>query len=149
MKHLRVAFDILHNGDHVPEGFQFVKCHMIFDVKMENFRRKARLVAGGHMTKNPKYVTYSSVVSCDTVRIAMTLVALNELDVKAGDVMNAYVTAPVNEKMWTILGPEFGADVGKNALVVRALYGLKSAGAAFRSHLADCMRQIGYQSCPV
>ena len=145
---MRVAFDILPNGDRIPQGFQFVKCHMIFDVKMEDFRRKARLVTGGHMTETPKCMTYSSVVSRDTIRIAMTLAALNDLDVKAGDAMNAYVTAPVTEKIWTILGPEFGADAGKNALVVRALYGLKSAGAAFRSHLADCMRHIGYQSCP-
>ncbi len=31
-------------------------------------------------------------------------------------------------------------------LVVRALYGLKSVSAAFRSHLANCMRQLGYES---
>ncbi|KAL7447690.1 hypothetical protein ACHAXS_000073, partial [Conticribra weissflogii] len=42
--------------------------------------------------------------------------------------------------------PEFGKDKGGKAIVVRALYGLKSAGAAFRSHLADCMRQLGYES---
>ena len=33
---------------HIPPGYQQIKCHMIFDVKMgENFRRKARFVAGG------------------------------------------------------------------------------------------------------
>ena len=30
---------------------------------------------------------------------------------------------------------------------MRALYGLKSAGAAFRAHLASFMRQLGYTSC--
>ncbi len=29
---------------------------------------------------------------------------------------------------------------------MRALYGLKSVGAAIRSHLADCMRHLGYTS---
>ena len=39
--------------DQLPIGYQFMKCHMIFDVKFgENFHRKARLVAGGHMTKH-------------------------------------------------------------------------------------------------
>ena len=34
----------------LPPGFQYIKCHMIFDVKMgENFRCKARMVAGGHI----------------------------------------------------------------------------------------------------
>ena len=62
--------------------------------------------------------------------------------------MNAYVTAPVTEKIYTILGPEWGKElVGKKALIVRALYGLKSSGAAFRAHLADCMRHMGYKSC--
>jgi hypothetical protein len=39
-----------------------------------------------------------------------------------------------------VLGTEFGDDAGKRALIVRALYGLKSAGAAFRNHL-------GWHSC--
>jgi hypothetical protein len=30
---------------------------------------------------------------------------------------------------------------------VRALYGLKSAGTSFRNHLADYMREMGYQFC--
>ena len=120
---------------------------MIYDVKMEDFRRKARLVAGGHMTETPKCMTYSSVVGRETVRIALTIAALNDLQVKAGDVMNAYVTAPCSEKIWTVLGKEFGADQGKKAIIVHALYGLKSSGAAFHAHLADCMRSIGYIPC--
>ncbi len=31
-------------------GFQEIECHIIFDVKMD-FTRKARFVAGGHMTE--------------------------------------------------------------------------------------------------
>ena len=61
-------------------------------------------------------------------------VSLNDLRVKVGDVLNAYITAPVKEKVWTILGPEFGHDTGRSAIIVHALYGLKSAGAAFRVH---------------
>ena len=46
---------------------------------MEDFRRKARLVAGGNMTETPKFMTYSSVVGRETVRIALTVAALNNL----------------------------------------------------------------------
>ena len=120
---------------------------MIFDIKMEDFKRKARLVAGGHKTDAPATMTYASVVSRETVRVALTIAALNDLEVKAGDVLNAYITAPITEKVWTILGPKFGPDAGKNAVIVRALYGLKSAGAAFQAHLASCMRDLGYTSC--
>ncbi|KAL7526268.1 LOW QUALITY PROTEIN: hypothetical protein ACHAXR_003858, partial [Thalassiosira sp. AJA248-18] len=147
MKDVKVAFNILPDGEVAPNGYQQIRCHMIFDVKMEDFRRKARLVAGGHTTDVPKVMTYSSVVSRETVRLALTLAALNGLEVKAGDIMNAYVTAPVTEKIWTVLGPEWGDQQDKKAIVVRALYGLKSSGAAFRAHLADCMRHCGYASC--
>jgi hypothetical protein len=120
---------------------------MVFDIKMEDFKRKARLVAGGHTTEAPATITYASVVSRETVRIALMLAALNDLQVKAGDILNAYITAPVKEKVWTILGPEFGNGSGKSAIIVRALYVLKSTGAAFRAHLASFMRQMGYTSC--
>ena len=121
---------------------------MIFDIKIEDFRRKARLVAGGHMTETPKCQTYSIVVSRETVIISLTISSLNDLEVKSGDIMNAYLTAPIREKVWTVLDKEWGPDAGKKAIIIRALYGLKSAGTAFRKHLADCMRVIGYKYCP-
>ncbi len=75
------------------------------------------------------------------------LVALNDLQIKANGIMNAYITSPVKEKVWTILGPEFGNDSGKSAIIVHALYRLKSAGAVFHAHLASFMCQLGYTSC--
>ena len=99
------------------------------------------------MTETPKLMTYSSVVGRETVCIALTIAALNNLQVKAGGVMNAYVTAPCSENIWTVLGKDFGADQVKKAIIGRALYGLKSSGAAFHAHLADCMRSIGYTPC--
>ncbi len=88
-------------------------------------------MAGGHRTQAPATITYASVVSRETVRLALTFVSLNDLKVKVGNVLNPYITAPVKEKVWTILGPKFGDDSGKSAVIVCALYGLKSAGAAF------------------
>ncbi len=120
---------------------------MIFDVKMEDFCRKACFVAGGHMTRAPAVVTYASVVSRETVRIALTIATLNGLQVKCGDVLNAYITAPCTEKIWTALGPELGSDAGKIAMIVCALYGLKSSGTAFRKHLGNCMHSLQYTPC--
>lgn len=82
MKNVKPAFRILLDDEKVPVGYQFIKCHMIFDVKMD-FTRKARLVAGGHMTEIPASLTYSSVVSRDSVRIAFLIAALNDLEVLA------------------------------------------------------------------
>ena len=115
MRNVRVAFDIREKGASPPVGHQFIKCHMIFDVKMEDLRRKARMVAGGHMTDVPPTITYASVVSRETVRIALTMAALHDLNVKTADIMNAYIKAPCAEKVYTKLGSDFGPDEGKMA----------------------------------
>ena len=80
---------------------------------MENFRQKARLVAGGHMTTAQAAITYASVVSRESVCIALTLAALNDLEVKVGDVENDYIISLVREKIWTVLGDEHSEDAGK------------------------------------
>ena len=123
---------------------------MVFDVKLsENFRRKARYVAGGHTTKPPVAVTYSSVVSRDSVRITLLIAGLNQLDVLSGDIQNAYLTAPNKEKIYCIAGPEFRPDEGKVMLITRALYGLKSAGAAFRLFLALTLDDMSFKPSQV
>ncbi len=71
------------------------------------------------------------------------MAVLNALEVMVSNIMNFYITAPNKEKIRTLVGPKFGKDKGHKAIVVRALYGLRSAGASFRSHLSDCMRQLG------
>jgi hypothetical protein len=60
---------ILEDGTEVPPAHQETKCHLIFDVKIEEFHRKARFVAAGHMTKTPATLTYSSVVSFESVHM--------------------------------------------------------------------------------
>jgi len=78
MKNVRIAFELFDGSESdIPAKYTKIDCHMIFDVKLgENFRRKARMVAGGHMTDAPSTITYSSVVSRDSVRIAFLIAAL-------------------------------------------------------------------------
>ncbi len=86
MKAVRIAFNILPDGHVTPNGYQKIPCHMIFDVKMEDFQCKARLAAGGHMTEAPATTTYANVVPRETVHLALMIAALNDLDVKVGNV---------------------------------------------------------------
>ena len=141
IKNVDVAFQDLEENEKVPIGYQQIKCHMIFDVKVGSLQRKARYVAGGHMTEAPAAVTYASVVGRESIRLGLMLAALNGLTVLSADIQNAYLTSPCSEKIYSVLGPEFGPHrQGKRSLVVRALYGLKSAGASFRNHLASCLK---------
>jgi len=119
---------------------------MVFDVKMD-FTRKARFVAGGHVTDPPTSITYSSVVARDSVRLAFLIAALNDLDILSADIGNAYLNAPMREKVHTTCGPEFGQnDHGHIAVITRALYGLKSSGAAWRAMFAGTLQDLGYKS---
>ena len=92
MSNVKIAFKFLDKGDPPPVGYTQIRCHIIFDIKMD-LTRKARFVAGGHMTDPPSSMTYASVVSRDSVRIALLLAALNECDILAGDIGNAYLNA--------------------------------------------------------
>jgi hypothetical protein len=147
MNKVRIAFKVLNGEEAIPPTYQEIRCHMIFDVKLEDFQRKALFVALGHTTATHHVMTYASVVSRKSVRITLTLAALNDLDVMMGDIENSYLTATITEKVWTVICPEFGEDTGKRALIVRALYGLKSAGTAFGNHLASCMDYLGWNPC--
>ena len=148
MHNVGVAFEILEDGATAPKGWHKVTGHLIWDVKMD-FTRKARWVLDGHKTPDPEGSTYAGVVSRESVRIALTYAALNGLDVFAADIKNAYLTAPSSQKDYIICGPEFGLEnVGKVALIHRALYGGKSAGRDFRNHLRSCMHFLKFKSCP-
>jgi hypothetical protein len=70
-------------------------------------------------------MTYSSVVSRDSVWTFFLITALNHLDILSADIQNAYLQAPVNknERYWTKTGTEFGSDKGRPAKIVQAHMG--------------------------
>ena len=96
MTNAKVAFKFLGHGIPPPVGFTGIRCLIIFNVKMD-LTRKARFVADDHMTAPPSSMTYASVVSRESVRIAFLLAALNGCEILAGDIGNAYTS----EKIYT------------------------------------------------
>jgi len=135
----------LGKGAAVPTGFTKIRVHLIYDVKQDG-RRKARLVAGGHLTGPNTDTYYSSVVSLRAMRILVFLSELNDLELCAGDIGNAYLEAYTQEKVCFVGGKEFEdhGHYGHLLVIVRALYGLKTSGARFHEKFADTMRQLGY-----
>jgi hypothetical protein len=128
----------------VPDlvGFQEIRCHIVFNVKMD-FTRKALFVAGSHTTTAPSSMMYSSIISRDSIQLAFLIASLNDLDIMSCDLETAYLNAPCREKIWFKGGIKYGEDHGKVCIMVHSLYGLKSAGVAFHSSLAQI---IGYTS---
>ena len=79
---VKFAFRLLEDGSRPPQAYTKITCHLIFEVKLD-LRRKARYVAGRHLMEPPSTMTYSSVVSRESIRIGFLVAALNGLDVLA------------------------------------------------------------------
>jgi hypothetical protein len=140
------TFNILEKGEKAPPGHVRVPLNMIFTVK-HDLRRKARLVAGGHVTAPPSDYVYSGVVANDSVRTVVFLTEQNGLKTYLTDIGNAFITAETKEKIWAVAGPEFGPDIQGRVLVfVKALYGLKSASSSFHHALSDILRDMGWKA---
>jgi hypothetical protein len=73
------------------------------------------------------------------------IAALNDIDIMSCDLENAYLNAECREKIWIEGGLECGEDKGKVLIVVRALHGLKSAGASWRAALAKVLAGLGFK----
>jgi hypothetical protein len=134
------AFKFLEQDESIPIGSTWIPCHMIFDMKVDH-TRKARFVAGRHWTDPPSQTTFSTVISRDSVRIAFLVAALNDIEILYADIGNA----PTKERVHMTAGPEFGPHhIGQTVIIVRALHGLKSSGAAWHSVLAEDIHSMGF-----
>ena len=147
MYNVGVAFEILDEGVHAPHGWKQVTGHLVRDVKTD-FTRRARWILNRHKTPDLIGSTYAGVVSSESVHIALTYAALNDLDVFAANIRNAYLQAPSSQKDYIMCGPEFGVEnIGRTALIHHALYSRKAAGRDFRNHLRSCMEFLNFKSC--
>ena len=63
-------------------------------------------------------IIHVRIVFKEKIRITRIIAALNYLQVKSCDILNTHEKAPVTEKGWTTLGPEFGKDARKTAVTV-------------------------------
>ena len=145
MSHVGVAFKILETGESPPPVYTKSSGHIVFDVHM-SFQRIVRWVKDGHCTPDPDTSSYAGVILRESIRILLTHAALHGVPVMASDVRNAYLQAPTSEKHFVICGPEFGIEnIGKKAIITRALYGGKFSGRAFWHHLRRCMKFLGFE----
>jgi hypothetical protein len=127
---------------------------MIFDVK-QDLGHKGRYIIGGDRVEIFDIECYSSNMKGISARLLMLIADANGYDVCTGDIKNAYLNAFTKEKVWITCGPEFAKVIidgkeanmaGKRALIVKALYGLKSSGRQWHKCLSDILRGLGWLS---
>ena len=95
MKTVRPALRVFEGAEgYLLIRYQKIGCHVIWDVNLgEEFRGKDSFVSEGHRTTTQMSLTYLSVVSRHLVRIALTIAALNDLNIQSFDITGAYLTA--------------------------------------------------------
>ena len=82
----------------------------------------------------------------ESVRLALMITELNDLQILTGDVGNAYLNAPCWERIWFCGGNEVGSeDRGAVCVLIRALYGLKFSGASWHATVAEHLRDMGFE----
>ena len=146
MKNSRVTFNLLDRDNHAPVCYKQITCQLIFNVKID-LPSKARYVAGGHLTDPTQYMTYDSVFSRDSVRLAFLIAKLNYLDILSGDIQNAYLNALTKQKVFFYAGDYWRNDQGKVLIIIRALYGLNSSSLVLRHILYEILyNHLGLQS---
>ena len=127
-----------------PDGFQKIRVHFVYAVKHDG-RFKARLVADGHLTKEPVESIYSGVVSLRSLRMVVFLSQLNNLEIWGADVGNAYLEAYTDEMLCIIAEPEFKQLQGHLLIMIKALYGTRSGGARWHDRLFDILQELKFK----
>ena len=127
-----------HNGKAVtPDGSQKIRVHFVYAVKHDG-KFKARLVADGHLTKEP-------VVSLRSLRMVVYLSQLNDFEIWGAGVGNAYLEAYTDQKLCIIAGPEFKELQGHLLIMIKALYGTCSGGARWHDRLFDILQELRFK----
>ena len=99
---------------------------------------KARLVADGHLTKEP-------VVSLRSLRMVVFLSQLNDFEIWGADVGNAYLEAYTDQKLCIIVGPEFKELQGHLLIMIKTLHGTRSGGARWHDRLFDIFQELKFK----
>ena len=96
---------------------------------------------------SPIVKTYASIFSQERVRISFLLAALNDCEIIAGNIRNAYPYARTIEKILYRAGLECGPTVkGQVCVIVRALYGIMTSANAWRTRMYDTLQnRMGFQ----
>ena len=86
-----------------PKGYKKIKVHLIYNITHDT-RYKTRCVSDRHLTEIPLDNVYSGVAPLRGLHMIIFLAELNQLDMWATDIGNAYLEAKTSEKVYITTG---------------------------------------------
>jgi hypothetical protein len=112
-------------------------------------RFKARLVAKGYTQVYGKnyFETHAPVAKMESIKILLSIVALNDLELYQADVKQAFCRPELKEEV--IMKPPW-LPTGNNKklwLLKRAIYGLKQSARAWNQDADTRLKHIGFTPC--
>ncbi|PRQ51221.1 putative RNA-directed DNA polymerase [Rosa chinensis] len=136
-----------------PEGKNIVGSKWVYRIKKNPdgsvSRFKARLVAQGYsQEKGLDYdETFSPVVRHSTVRIILSLAAMNNWELRQLDVKNAFLHGDLKEEVYMHQPLGFVDSVHPNyvCLLRKYLYGLKQAPRAWNEKFTNFLPALGFK----
>jgi hypothetical protein len=136
----------------IPKGVSVLRAKWVFAVKTnasgEVDRYKAQYVAKGftQIAGENFNRTFAPTAMFMSMRIILSVAAINGWPVHCFDFVAAYLNSPINKEVW-VAAPE-GLTVAPvtACLLKKALYGTKQAGRCWWKHLAATLSNLGYLS---
>ncbi|PLW33914.1 hypothetical protein PCASD_13881 [Puccinia coronata f. sp. avenae] len=136
----------------VPAGTRVLKAKWVFAVKTDSVgvptRYKARYVAKGFdQIKGMQFdATFAPTASFVSMRVILSVAALNRWPVHTFNFVAAYLNSPIEEEVWVAPPEGLHVQPGDGCLLRKALYGTKQAGRCWWQHLSGTLGQLGYSA---
>ena len=129
----------------MPKGTKIIKSKWVWKRKPDRY--KARCVAKGFMQSPFDYgETYAPVAKFSTIRSILAHAAIHDLPIRNLDIGNAYLNSflPSDERCFMEAPPRYGRD-GYVCMLIKSLYGLKSAGRLWNETIDKWFKDMRYK----
>ena len=128
----------------LPQGYKYCQLHFYYELK-HNLLKKAHLIVGENLLDILMYCTTSSMARAASIKLLILITVANNLQIRVGDIKNAYIQAPCGEKVWSKAGSEFRKYERMKILIEKSLYSLCISERQFWLLLSNKLHGIGFK----
>jgi hypothetical protein len=145
----RGVFEVVPNTSNITP--KPIPLRWVYDYKFDSdgylVRLKARLCVRGDKQPLNELETYAATLAAETMRFLLALAAYFDLEMRQYDAVTAFLNAELDEVIYTMLPPGFGAKE-LVWLLRRALYGLRRSPHLWHNELSGFLQSLGLEPVP-
>jgi hypothetical protein len=132
-----------------PQGANLVSCKWVFKVKRlpngDINKFNARLVARGFSQRYGVGYdeTFAPVVHMESLRVLLTIAAMEDLEAHQLDVVTAYLAGELEEEIYMTSPQGLPNIANKVCRLLRGLYGLKQSARVWNRRIGAVLKRLG------